>query len=112
MSLIVLGAFCGSNPIVVLIHGVFAFISWLFGLFYITLFSMLILKDSKFTKHLAYFGFIVSISLMLLLIIFILHFFEVTHFLVIILPSLGWIDTFAIIIWYFIISTYTIYKKI
>lgn len=112
MSLVILGAFCGPNPIVALTHGIFAFISWFFGLFYISLFSLLMLKDSKFSKNLAYLGFIVSFLLLVLLIIFILHFFEVTHFLVIILPTIEWIDTFAIILWYFIISTYMIYNKI
>lgn len=112
VSLVILGAFCGSNPIIALIHGIFAFISWFFGLLYITLFNIFILKDSKFSRKLAYFGFIVSILLLLLLIIFILHFFEATHFLVKILPSIEWIDTFAIILWYFLISTYIIYKKI
>ncbi|MFX1410669.1 MAG: DUF998 domain-containing protein [Promethearchaeota archaeon] len=112
VSLVILGAFCGSNPIVALIHGIFAFISWLFGLFYITLFNIFILRDSKFANQLVYFGFIVTISLLLLLIIFILHFFEGMHFLVIILPSLEWIDTFAIIIWYVIISVYMIQRKI
>ncbi|MFX1320071.1 MAG: DUF998 domain-containing protein [Promethearchaeota archaeon] len=111
-SLVILGGFCGSNPIVALIHGTFAFISWLFGLLYISLFSLLIMKDSKFSKNLAYLGFIVSFLLLVLLIIFILHFFKATNFLVIILPSIEWIDTFAIILWYFIISTYMIYKKI
>jgi hypothetical protein len=112
ISLVILGAFCGPNPIIALIHGVFAFISWLFGLFYILIFSLLMMKDSKFHKNLAYIGFIVSFLLLVLLIIFILHFIEVTHFLVLVLPSIEWIDTFAIILWYFIISTYMIYNKI
>ncbi|MFX0042170.1 MAG: DUF998 domain-containing protein [Candidatus Hodarchaeota archaeon] len=112
ISLIILGAFCGPNPIIALIHGVFAFISWLFGLFYISLFSLLMMKDSKFPKNLAYLGFIVSFLLLVLLILFILHFFEATNFLVLILPSIEWIDTLAIIFWYFIVSTYMIYNKI
>ena len=112
VSLVILGAFCGPNPIVALIHGSFAFICWLSGLIYISLFSLFIMKDSKFSKNLAYLGFIVSFLLLVLLIIFILHFFKATQFLVIILPSIEWIDTFAIIFWYFIISTYMIYKKI
>lgn len=112
ISLVILGAFCGSNPTVALIHGIFAFISWFCGMIYIFFFSVLIMNDPKFTKQLANLGFIVSFLLFVLLIIFILHFFKATHFLVIILPSVEWIDTFAIILWYIVISTYVIYNKI
>jgi hypothetical protein len=112
ICLVFLGAFCGSNPIIAVIHGISAFLSWSSGLIYITLFNVLILKDSKFNRYLAYSGFIISFLLLLLLIFWILHFFEITRYLYLILPTLEWVDTFAIIIWYLIVSIYLIHKKI
>ncbi len=112
INLIILGAFCGPNLIISLIHGFSAFLSWFSGLVYITLFNILILKDSKFSKYLAYSGFIISSLFLLLLVFWILHFFEITRFLGLFLPTIEWVDTFAIIIWYLIISIYLIHKKI
>jgi hypothetical protein len=111
-SLIFLGIFCGSNPIIALLHGIFAFISWFFGLLYITLLNILILKDSKYSNFLAYIGFFLSWSLVLLLTIFLLHFHAPFHILVLILPSLEWFNTILIIVWYFIVSVHMIYSKI
>ena len=112
ISCIILGAFCGSNPIVAVIHGVSAFISWLFGLLYITLFNILMLKDPKYSKFLSFFGFIVSFGLFLLMIMFFLYYIPGLQVLVVILPSLEWIDTIAVIFWYLVISIYIILKKI
>ncbi|MFW9875730.1 MAG: DUF998 domain-containing protein [Candidatus Thorarchaeota archaeon] len=112
VSLIFLGAFCGSNPIIALVHGVFAMISWQSGLFYITLFNILILNDSKYHKFLAYFGFLVSFTLTLLMILFYLHILPNLRYLMIILPTLEWINTILVILWYLIISLYMIKKKI
>ncbi|MFX0082319.1 MAG: DUF998 domain-containing protein [Candidatus Hodarchaeota archaeon] len=112
ISFIILGAFCGSNPIIALIHGVFAMISWQTGLFYITFFNILLLKDSKYQKILAYFGFLVSFTLILLMILFYLHLLPTLRYLMIILPSLEWINTILVILWYLIVSLYMIYNKI
>ncbi|MFX1425492.1 MAG: DUF998 domain-containing protein [Promethearchaeota archaeon] len=109
---IFLGAFCGSNPIIALIHGVFAMLSWQTGLFYITLFNILLLYDSKYPKSLAFFGFLVSFTLILLMILFYLHLLPSLRFLMRILPSLEWINTIGVILWYLIISLYMIWKKI
>lgn len=109
---IFLGAFCGSNPIIALIHGVFSIVSLQAGLFYITLFNILLLKDSKYPKLLAFFGFLVSFTLLLLMILFYLHLLPTLRFLMIILPSLEWINAIGIIFWYLTISLYMIYKKI
>ena len=111
--LILLGLFCsGSNLIIAYIHGISAITSWGFGFCYITLYNILILKDSNYSKFLAYFGFLVSLALALLIIFFFLHLIPILRFIIIILPTLEWINTILIILWYFIISTYMIYKKI
>lgn len=107
-----LGAFCGSNSIIALIHGSFAVISWISGLFYITSFTILIVQDPQYSKFLGYIGFYASFVLFLLIFLFFLHFFPILRFLMIILPSLEWINTVSIILWYFIVSVYMISKKI
>lgn len=109
---IILGIFCGTNSIVAQIHGISAITSWGFGFCYITFYNVLILKDPKYTKNLAFFGFIVSVILGLLMILFFLHLLPVLRFLIVILPPLEWINTILVILWYFSVSTYMIYKKI
>lgn len=111
-GLIVLGAFCGSNPIIALIHGVSAVISWLFGLIYITFFNVFMLKDPQYSRSLSLFGFCATITLSTLMILFFLAFLPFLRFLVFILPSLEWINTIIIILWYFAVSLYTLKKKI
>lgn len=110
--LIILGAFCGSDPIIAIIHGVSAVISWLFGLFYITFFNFFMLRDPKYSRTLSWFGFSATITLSTLMILFFLAFIPSLRFLVVILPFVEWINTIVIIIWYFIVSIYTIVKKI
>jgi hypothetical protein len=110
---IILGAFCGSNLIIAYIHGTAALTSWGFGLLYITLYNTLIIKDSKYSKKIGYFGYIVSFLLALLLILFILHLFPIwNREILIILPFLEWLNTFGVIFWYYMVSFYIIYKKI
>ena len=109
---IILGIFCGANPIIAQIHGISAITSWGFGFCYITFYNILILKDPKYTKNLAFFGFIVSFLLGLLMIFFFLHLIPVLRFLIVILPALEWVVTGAVIGWYLAISTYMIFKKI
>ena len=112
VSLIILGAFCGSDPTIALIHGVFAVISWISGICYITLFNILMLRDLKYSKFLAYIGFSVSISLSSMVIMFFLYYIPGLQNIVIILPLWEWINTFAMIFWYSAVSTYLLIKKI
>ncbi|MFX1326974.1 MAG: hypothetical protein ACFE91_02365 [Promethearchaeota archaeon] len=112
ISFILLGFFCGSNPIIAYVHGINAVISWIFGLAYITLFNNLFLKSSRYSKFLGYFGFFASFTLSLLMFIFFLHLFPTLRFLVIILPSLEWVNTLMLILWYLVVSSYIIKKKI
>jgi len=110
--LIILGAFCGSNPIIALIHGVSALTSWLFGLFYITFFNIFMLRDPKYSRSLSRFGFCATFTLFTLMVLFFLAYIPSLRLLVVILPSLEWINTIIIILWYFVVSLYTLKKKI
>jgi hypothetical protein len=109
---IILGFFCGSNIIIAYIHGIAALTSWGFGFLYFTYFNILMLQDSKYSRTIALFGFIVPFLLALLMIIFFLHLFPIFRFFIVILPFLEWINTFAVIFWYYFIPFYMIYKKI
>ncbi len=112
VSFIMLGIFCGSNPIIAYIHGINAVISWIFGVTYITIFNILFLKSPRYSKFLAYFGFFATFTLSLLMFIFFLHLFPSLRFLMRILPSLEWLNTLMLILWYFVVSSYIIQKKI
>ncbi|MFW9894780.1 MAG: DUF998 domain-containing protein [Candidatus Thorarchaeota archaeon] len=109
---IILGIFCGSNIIIAYIHGTSAIISWIFGFSYITLYNILIIRDSRFSKNLGYFGFITSFIIALLITLFLLHLLPIFRIFLIILPTLEWINTFAVIMWYLTIPIYMIKKKI
>jgi len=112
VCLIILGAFCDSDPIIAIIHGVSAVISWLTGLFYITIYNIFMLKDPKYSRSLSLFGFCATITLSTLMILFFLAFLPFLRFIVVILPSLEWINTIIIILWYFTVSLYTLRNKI
>ncbi|MBY8984404.1 MAG: hypothetical protein KGD65_05000 [Candidatus Lokiarchaeota archaeon] len=112
ISFIFIGIFCGKNIIVAYIHGTSAIISWGFGFCYITVYNILIIRDSKFSKSIGYFGFVVSFIIATLMVAFFLHLIPALRSLMIILPSLEWINTFAVILWYCIASMYMVIKKI
>jgi hypothetical membrane protein len=112
VSFIFLGIFCGTNLVIAYIHGTSALISWGFGFFYITLYNYMILKDSNYSKYIAYFGLFVSSIFAILITGFFLHLIPALRSLIVILPTLEWINTFTVMSWYFTISMYMIYKKI
>jgi len=112
VSFINLGVFCGSNPIVSLIHGASAVVSWISAICYIGIFSFLMMKDSKYSKLPAYIGFSVSSSLSLMILLFILYYIPGIQGVVNFLPLLEWYNTFALTFWYFVASTYILVKKI
>ena len=112
VSFIILGAFCGSNIVIQYIHGTAAITAYCFGFAYVTSYSLLIIKDSHYSKYLGYFGFLVSFIFALLIILFFLHLFPLLRFIMEILPLMEWISTIAIILWYFFVPAYMIYKKI
>ncbi|MFX1431500.1 MAG: hypothetical protein ACFFCY_15140 [Promethearchaeota archaeon] len=112
ISFIFLGVFCGSNIIIQYLHGTAAVTSWGFGFVYFTLYNILMLKDIKYSNKLAIFGFILTFPLLLLMVLFFLAYIPIlTTPLIIILPPLEWVNTFSVILWYFSVSTYTLYKK-
>jgi len=96
ISLIFIGCFWRGNYVVSFIHGLFAFLCWVDGLIFISLFSVLMLKDERFPKSIAYFGFIVAGT-------FLLH-------LSILSSITQWIMTLSIMLWAWIISSYMLYK--
>jgi len=112
VSFIFLGIFCGTNLIISLIHGTSAIISMGSGFCYITLYNILILRDSNYSKYISYFGFFVSSITAILIVMFFLHLIPALRILIIFLPILEWINTITVILWYFVIATYMIYKKI
>ena len=113
IAFVILGVFCGSNIIIRYIHGTAAITSWGFGYCYITFSNVLMLKDKKYSNKLAIFGLIITFPLLLLMILFFLHLIPVlTASLIIILPPLEWVNTISVIIWYFSVSTYMIYRRV
>jgi len=109
-SFILLGVFCGSEPVAALIHGTSAAVSWIFGIFYISFFNVLFIKSNNYSRYLGYFGFITTVSLSLMMIFFTLHFVPIFRFLMVVLPSLEWLNTLAVIVWYLVVSIYIIVK--
>ncbi len=112
ISFIILGVFCGSNIVVQYLHGTAAITSWGLGFCYITMYNILMIKDLKYSEYLGYFGFFVSFTFALLIILFFLHLFPFLRFIMEILPLIEWIGTIAVILWYLIIPSYMLYKKI
>jgi len=112
ISFIFLGVFCGSNIVIKYLHGTAAILSYGFGLCYITLYNILMIKDPNYSEYLGYFGFFVSFIFALLIILFFLHLFPPLFFLHLLLPLIEWASTIAVILWYFFIPTYMLYKKI
>jgi hypothetical membrane protein len=87
-----------ENYLIYVTHGVLAVISWLTGMVYLIIFSKLMLKHENYTKIPAYSGFCL-IGFMLL-------------FLLIWIPILEWLMTFAFISWLIIISCYVRSNKL
>jgi hypothetical membrane protein len=97
VSLIFVGYFWRSNIIVSFIHGLFAFLCWVDGLIFIGLFSILMLKDERFPKSIAFFGFITAGT-------FLLH-------LTVLSSITQWIMTLSTMLWVWIVSSYMLYKQ-
>lgn len=98
ISLAFIGFFWGSNVIVSSIHGFFAVLSWVDGLIFIGFYSVLMLKDERFSIYIAFFGFIVAGT-------FLLH-------LILLSSITQWIMTLSILLWVWIVSSFMLYKKI
>jgi len=87
-----------ESDTILFLHLFFGFTAFIGGLIFIFVYSILMLKDPKFLKILAYIGFIVC------------GFFA--FYLITQLPIAEWLAVFAIILWTLINSLYMIYKKI
>jgi len=115
------GIFSGINPIIGFLHGQFAFFNWMGTIVFCSLFSYIMLKDSKFSKFQIYYGFLVSG----LFVFYIIPYF-ITIFCAInadicysfgqsvysIMPTSEWILMCCVFGWYLLNSSYLLYKKI
>lgn len=111
----------GPTAIIAFLHGVFAFISWISVAVFCSLFTLLMLKDSRYSKFQIYYGLIVAAMFLIYLIPFfitiycaiyadICYEFGATVYLI--LPTLEWIMNYSILFWYLYNSSYMWYKKI
>ncbi len=96
ISLTFVGYFWGNNIVVSFIHGLCAFLCWVDGLIFISLFSILMLKDERFPKSITFFGFVIAGT-------FLLH-------LTVLSSITQWIMTLSIMLWVWVISSYMLYK--
>ncbi len=87
-----------ENIIILYIHGTLAVVTWLSGMSYMTLFSILMLKDKKYKKIQAYLGFLCAGLFLLTLLTW--------------MPITEWMLSFGIIVWVTVNSIYTLYHKI
>ena len=97
ISLTFVGYFWGNNIVVSFIHGLCAFLCWVDGLIFISLFSILMLKDERFPKSITFFGFVIAGT-------FLLH-------LTVLSSITQWIMTLSIMLWVWVISSYMLYKQ-
>ncbi len=115
------GVFSGVKGIIDFLHGVFAFFSWISAAVFCSLFSVWMLKDSRFSKFQIYYGFVVGAMFVFYLIPFfitiycaiyatICYEFGATVYLI--MPTLEWIMNYSILFWYLYNSSYIWYKKI
>ncbi len=86
-----------SSEFMIFLHGTVAFISWSSGAAYLLFFSLLFMKDSRFTRFQAYLGFFIIGTY----VIFLLTWWPITE----------WIASFGITIWIILNACYTLSKK-
>lgn len=87
-----------QNNVILFFHVIFALINWICEILYLTLFSILILKNSKFSKLQAFHGFI-GIGVIL---------FNLFTWW----PITEWAVTFIITSWILVNAIYMFYKKL
>lgn len=103
------------------IHGFFALLSWLGGAAFSILFSISMLRNSKFSKFQINIGFIVAgIFIFYLIPFFITNFcsfyrefcYEFGRAVYLIVPTIEWIVLFSMLFWILFNSSYLLYKKV
>ena len=121
ISVLLTGTFSGVNEFIKSVHGMFALFGWFGNLAVFILFSLLMLKNPKFSKPPVYVGFIASGILVVYLIpFFITNFcnyfrdicYEFGRTIFIIMPVWEWIVYFSVLFWILFTSSYMLYKKI
>jgi len=93
------GVFPGieSKNLILFLHGLFAFISFICAALYLAVFGLLVLRDDRYFDGLAYFGFIVVVLLIIVVLTW--------------LPLIEWIANFGIIFWTIFIALYFLQKE-
>ncbi|KKN51255.1 hypothetical protein LCGC14_0624550 [marine sediment metagenome] len=103
------------------VHGLFALFSWISAAISCTLFGIVMLKNTEFSKLAAYLGFLVAgIFVFYLIPFFITNYcnlyvntcYSLGRSIYTIMPTTEWIVMFSILFWYLLNSSYLIYKKI
>ncbi len=115
------GIFTGVNEFISNLHGSLALLSWIGGAITCTLFGYLMLKNSKFSKSIMYFNFIIAgIFISYLIPFFITNFcnyfpeicYSFGRAIYTIMPIYEWIVIFSILLWYLVNAYYLFHKSI
>ena len=121
VSAILTGAFTGKTDLLILLHGLFAFLSFVGGAVVCSIFSFLVGKNPKFSKSIAYTGIVISgIVLSYLIPFFITNFCNYFQDICLpfgqaiypIMPMFEWVMMFSILSWYLSNSAYMWRKKL
>ena len=121
ITAILTGSLSGVNEFISMLHGLFALLSWIGGAAFCSLFSIVMLKNSNFSKRAAYIGFVVAgIFGTYLIPFFVTNYcnlyvdicYEFGRKVYVIMPIYEWIVIFSILFWYLYYSSYILYKKI
>ncbi len=122
ISALLTGIFSGINEFISFLHGLFALFSWIGGIIVCLLFGILMLKNLKFSKSIAYFSFLITgIFVFYLIPFFITNFcnlfpkssavFSFGRSIYQIMPVMEWIVIFSALVWYLINSIYLLKNK-
>jgi len=121
VTAVLTGIFSGVNEFISSLHGLFALLSWIGGAIVCALFGYLMLKNSKFSKAIMYFNFIIAgIFASYLIPFFITNFcnyyaeicYSFGRKIYTIMPIYEWLVIFSILFWYLVNAIYLFNKKI
>ncbi len=121
ITAVLTGILSGVNEIISNLHGLFALLSWIGGVIVCFLFGYLMLKNSKFSKSIMYFNFIIAgIFASYLIPFFITNFcnyyqeicYTLGRKIYTIMPIYEWLVIFSILFWYLVNAIYLFHKRI
>lgn len=121
ITAVLTGIFSGVNEFISSLHGLFALLSWIGGAIVCFLFGYLMLKNSKFSKSIIYFNFIIAgIFASYLIPFFITNFcnyyaeicYSFGRAIYTIMPVYEWVVILSILIWYLVNTVYLFNKRI